>query len=146
MFENTFVQFRCGTWRLWTYADDHLREQPRERQETQVEITSVREATGDAGRRQRRTHDKAHDGAQVPKRAQQARRPSEADLAEYEPVHFLYCSWCIHCVRSRGESAPHVRIEREGHSTAEIRLSHSFIGTRENQLSHLSLLLNVTLA
>ena len=50
-------------------------------------------------------------GKRAPKRAADPRLPTQAEVREHNLTNVPYRSWCVHCVRGRGESAEHWRQE-----------------------------------
>ena len=46
-------------------------------------------------------------GVRSPKKVQDPRVPTQAEVYEHNMTHLPYRSWCAHCVRGRGEAHPH---------------------------------------
>ncbi len=60
-------------------------------------------------------------------------RPSSQEVEEHCLAHLLFRSWCIHCVRGRGESKPHRREERDPEATPEVHIDYCFLGNRDEE-------------
>jgi hypothetical protein len=40
-------------------------------------------------------------------------QPSRSEVEKHELTHIPFRVWCEHCVRGRGKSAPHLKIEKD---------------------------------
>ena len=78
--------------------------------------------------------DNQESGKRVRKRAAHSRLPTEAEVREHNLIHVPYRSWCVHCVRGRGQSAEHRRQEsRPEGAVPELRLDYSAMGRKDEQ-------------
>ena len=69
----------------------------------------------------------------MPKRVQDPKMPSQADVEQHNLTHLPYRSWCNHCIRWRGEATPHRRAVRDEEGVAEVHMDYCFIGTRTEE-------------
>ena len=62
----------------------------------------------------------------------QARRapkePSEEERRRHEATHLPYRSWCVHCVRGRGQKKPHFRSKGNEEGVPKISMDYFFLG------------------
>ena len=71
-------------------------------------------------------------GVRVPRKMKDPVKPTETEIAEHEFTHLPFRSWCTHCIRGRGESAPHKRATRDD-GIPEVHLDYCFLGGREEE-------------
>ena len=67
-------------------------------------------------------------GVRSPKKVQNPRVPTQADVDEHNMTHLPYRSWCTHCVRGRGEAHPHHKSGNEERDVPELHLDYCFMG------------------
>ena len=73
-------------------------------------------------------------GKRAPKRAADPRVPTEAEVREHNLTHVPCRSWCVHCVRGRGESAEHRRQQsRPEGAVPELHLDYCFMGQKSRR-------------
>ena len=78
--------------------------------------------------------DEGHDGpagARLPKKISDPRLPSKEEVDQHNLTHLPYRSWCVHCVRGRGESTPHRRSERDEGAIPEVHMDYCFLGKKD---------------
>ena len=73
-------------------------------------------------------------GVRHPKKVQNPKMPSRAEVDLHELTHLPYRSWCKHCVRGRGESHPQCRTDRDEDAVAELHLDYCFLGKRDEDV------------
>ena len=61
-------------------------------------------------------------GLRVPVRVHDPKMPTETEQEEHCLMHVPYRSWCVHCVRGRGEQKQHKRQERDKGAITEIHM------------------------
>ena len=64
-------------------------------------------------------------------KAQSPKRPSQAEVEEHELTHLPFRSWCVHCVRGRGECTPYRAAKRAEDAVPELHLDYCFLGKKE---------------
>jgi hypothetical protein len=76
--------------------------------------------------------DEGHDESKrVPKRMADPKMPTEAEMEERNLTHLPYRSWCVHCVRGRGEQAGHRKqAPRPESAIPEIHMDYCFVGRK----------------
>ena len=67
-------------------------------------------------------------GVRSPKKVQDPRVPTRAEVDEHNMTHLPYRSWCTHCVRGRGEAHPHHNSGDEERDVPELHVDHCFMG------------------
>ena len=72
-------------------------------------------------------------GVRAPRRVQDPRRPSESEVAEHELTRLPFRSWCTHCIRGRGDAAPHVRADRDDDGVPEVHMDYCFLGGQSEE-------------
>ena len=72
--------------------------------------------------------DGGESGARMPKKMQDPKLPTQAEIDEHVMTHLPYRSWCTHCVRGRGGAHPHRKAEAEDRSIPELHMDYCFMG------------------
>ena len=67
-------------------------------------------------------------GVRSPKKVQDPRVPTQAEVDEHNMTHLPYLSWCTHCVRGRGEAHPHHESGDEERDVPELHMDYCFMG------------------
>ena len=78
---------------------------------------------GDRRRRERR-----ESGVRAPKRVQDPRVSTQAEVDEHNLTHLPYRSWCTHCVRGRGKAHPHRESGDEERHVPELHVDCCIMG------------------
>ena len=73
-------------------------------------------------------------GTRAPRKVLDPKLPTEAEIAEHELTHLPFRSWCVHCVRGRGEALPHKRANRDGDSVSELHMDYCFLDKRDEEV------------
>ena len=71
---------------------------------------------------------KEESGVRSPKKVQDPRVPTQAEVDEHNMTHLPYRSWCTHCVRGRGEAHPHHKSGNEERDVPELHMDYRFMG------------------
>ena len=72
-------------------------------------------------------------GMRVPVKMKDPIMPSEDEIEEHNLTHLPYRSWCVHCVRGRGEATPHRMMERDEDAVPELHLDYCFLGKKHEE-------------
>ena len=73
------------------------------------------------------------EGRRAPRKVAEPRMPTHAEIQEHNITHLPYRSWCIHCVRGRGEQAGHRRQEaRPENAFPEVHMDYCFMGRKSD--------------
>ena len=96
------------------------------------------EETRAAGEKQREEcpeemEEEQETGRRVPRRAQNPKLPSPAEVAEHQLTHLPFRSWCRHCVRGCGQAEPHRQAMRDEGALPEVHLDYCFMGTKTEE-------------
>ena len=67
-------------------------------------------------------------GVRSPKKVQDPRVPTQAEVDEHNMTHLPYRSWCTHCVRGRGEAHPHHKSGNEERNVPVLHMDYCFMG------------------
>ena len=60
--------------------------------------------------------------------------PSSEEIEAHMLTHLPYRSWCPHCVRGKGKSMAHRRMEAElSHSVPHVSMDYSFLGQEDEK-------------
>ena len=75
------------------------------------------------------------EGRRVPRKVAEPRMPTQVEIEEHNITHLPYRSWCIHCVRGRGEQAGHLRQEeRPENAIPEVHMDYCFMGRKSDDV------------
>ena len=75
------------------------------------------------------------EGRRVPRKVAEPRMPTQVEIEEHNITHLPYRSWCIHCVRGRGEQAGHLRQEeRPENAILEVHMDYCFMGRMSDEV------------
>ena len=75
------------------------------------------------------------EGRHVARKVTEPRMPTHAEIQEHNITHLLHRSWCIHCVRGRGEQAGHRRQEaRPENAIPEVHMDSCFMGRESDDV------------
>ena len=66
-------------------------------------------------------------GVRAPKRVQDPRVPTQADVDEHKLTQLPHRTWCTHCVRGRGEAHPHRKSADEKRDVPELHMDYCFL-------------------
>ena len=66
-------------------------------------------------------------GSRRPIAAPNPKKPSKEEVAEHELTHLPFRSWCAHCVRGKGKSADHRKVQ-EDRGIDEVHVDYCFMG------------------
>ena len=68
----------------------------------------------------------------APKKIADPRMPTSAEVEDHNLTHLPYRSWCVHCVRGRGEQTSHRRQgPRPESAIPEIHMDYCFVGRKD---------------
>ena len=67
--------------------------------------------------------------------------PTAAEVAEHEITHLPYRTWCAHCVRGRGISIQHRRVQTEAEQVPTISMDYGFLGDDSQRATSLPILI-----
>ena len=62
-------------------------------------------------------------------------------IADHEVAHLPFRSWCPFCVRGRGQSQGHFKVDRGDEQIPLISVDYGFLGTRDSPANELPILL-----
>ena len=72
--------------------------------------------------------------ARVPKVLSDPRKPTLAEVKAHNVNHLPYRSWCPHCVRGKGKSLDHKRLDQErDHVIPTVSMDYCFMGKDEDE-------------
>ena len=74
-------------------------------------------------------------GSRRPIAAPNPRKPSSGEVAEHELTHLPFRSWCAHCVRGKGKSADHRKVQ-EDRGIDEVHVDYCFMGGNEDSFKN----------
>ena len=75
----------------------------------------------------------AQAGVRGPRKIADPRMPSQDEVDQHNLTHLPYRSWCVHCVRGRGEATPHRRAERDEGAVPEVHMDYCFLGKADEE-------------
>ena len=70
-------------------------------------------------------------GHRTPKKVQDPRLPTQAEIDEHNFTHLPYRSLCTHCVLGREESHPHRRAVQEERQNPAIHMGYCLMGEKD---------------
>jgi hypothetical protein len=70
-------------------------------------------------------------GMRLPKKLADPKLPSAEEVRSHELTHLPYRSWCSHCVRGKGKSLEHRKVDRK-HNMKELHVDYCFMGSAED--------------
>ena len=70
-------------------------------------------------------------GERVPRRVQDPRLPTREEIEQHNLTHLPFRSWCLHCLRGKGEANPHHQAERDDGAIPEVHMDYCFLGGKE---------------
>ena len=74
------------------------------------------------------------EGRRVPRKVAEPRMP-QFEIEEHNITHLPYRSWCVHCVRVRGEQAGHLQQEeRPENAIPEVPMDYCFMGRKSDDV------------
>ena len=76
-------------------------------------------------------HDAADTGARIPIKVADPRLPNADEIEQHNLTHLPYRSWCPHCVRGKGKTMDHRKVDRE-RTVREIHVDYCFMGTKSD--------------
>ena len=70
-------------------------------------------------------------GTRTPARVRDPKMPSSEEVEQHNLTHLPPRSWCLHCVRGRGEATPHRSADRSNDAVPELHLDYCFMGKKD---------------
>ena len=75
--------------------------------------------------------DDEESGMRIPARVRDPKMPSSEEVEQHNLSHLPYRSWCLHCVRGRGEATPHRSADRGDDAVPELPLDDCFMDKKD---------------